>query len=1249
LTGFEIWLEYAARHKDDIEQLESPEQLPVVLQVLLSQVHRIRALKLLRRFLELGHWAVNLSLSLGIFPYVMKLLQSPEYKTLLVNIWASILKFDPSCQVDLVKDGALPHFIQPLASWGNNTNGSTNNVNGSTNTNLVEAAKQRTLSAFALAATCHKYPQGQTGCMRQNLHGHCCALLTTYAKLEQQYHQQQQQQQQQQPNRVPPEPMHTHLLSATSRMWLCLCLGNLVQKCPPAQREAFHTNMHICLLSRLQDSDSHVRAATAYALGCLLEYAPDLPPPPSPPAMSLGPQGLAPQGTMPPPTFQPGQQILVPQHHMSATTMNVPSGLTASAVLSGRLEPTMGQQQPNMGPLPTNPMWPGQPQGPPMQPQPGQPELQLQPPHMQQQQQMQPQQLQPQMQPPQLQPQMQPHHPQMQQMQMQPPQMQPRPQHQQQPLAPGPSQPGQQPTMDRLSANARGLRLEGQHIPPGAPLLHQQNNMLRPQGGGSSMPPMMGGPNGMMPRHMAGNSAAALIGSPLGGPPMASMSAPQGFFMNPIPPPEQPRRRPTIYEDRRRLELDLGVVERIIKVILADGSSVVRYEAVMALCNFVEKYMQAFLVVVEESSSWLYEEDDVPGLSMDNDEEDDESRRNSVVPIPRGVNRAVLDRFAACWRSLRLAQHKDAHPKVMEAASLLASAVHEQLLDVRMKKEMERAKRETEVGLSGIAEEGGEFERTQSEQNLLQSPDGADRPAKTHPRSDGPLHRQPGAKYPLRRTASEHGGMQPSDPQDKPRSSFLSPQTAPIPPAATEESKPHNKEYSLPRSNFYTWKKAAFKSNYDDSDDDDPEDRDPLNPVGAALAYQHRRNALVHATGRRLTDHFVGLKPKAPKKKRQYDILLDSDEEADEKNSSLKRELKLRESKLLRNTGVKMVSMLKFHSYEDILMVCDSQDGISIWDYEKGSRNLSYKNGNPKGSRMTSALWINESSTSLFFVGCDDGSARIWNGVVESNGAMSTASPTLASAFFAVPDMEAGQRGSGLICEWQQFSGSLIAGGNSKYIRCWDLASEKCASTLETDTEACVTTLTTAWDDGIDAMHGGYIGMGPDIVVAGHSDGSLKLFDIRSPNAAAQVGGRTRRHTRFTKFTEHRSWIVDTSFTSYGGQFEIISGSVAGDVRAWDLRMSNSLRTLDVQRSPMTALSVHKQIPVAATGSHAQFIKILTLDGETLQVVRFHENKSGHRIGPVSCLEFHKKKLVLAAGATNSFVSIYKPKHPSSI
>jgi regulator-associated protein of mTOR len=57
--------------------------------VLLSQVHRLRALVLLGRFLDMGPWAVDLALSVGIFPYVLKLLQttSAELRTTLVFIW----------------------------------------------------------------------------------------------------------------------------------------------------------------------------------------------------------------------------------------------------------------------------------------------------------------------------------------------------------------------------------------------------------------------------------------------------------------------------------------------------------------------------------------------------------------------------------------------------------------------------------------------------------------------------------------------------------------------------------------------------------------------------------------------------------------------------------------------------------------------------------------------------------------------------------------------------------------------------------------------------------------------------------------------------------------------------------------------------------------------------------------------------------------------------------------------------------
>ncbi|KAF6299577.1 regulatory associated protein of MTOR complex 1 [Rhinolophus ferrumequinum] len=101
LTAFQVWLTMG------VENRSPPEQLPIVLQVLLSQVHRLRALDLLGRFLDLGPWAVSLALSVGIFPYVLKLLQSSarELRPLLVFIWAKILAVDSELVV------ALSHLV----------------------------------------------------------------------------------------------------------------------------------------------------------------------------------------------------------------------------------------------------------------------------------------------------------------------------------------------------------------------------------------------------------------------------------------------------------------------------------------------------------------------------------------------------------------------------------------------------------------------------------------------------------------------------------------------------------------------------------------------------------------------------------------------------------------------------------------------------------------------------------------------------------------------------------------------------------------------------------------------------------------------------------------------------------------------------------------------------------------------------------------------------------------------------------
>ena len=176
--------------------------MPIVLQVLLSQSHRLRALILLGRFLDLGLWAVDLALSVGIFPYVLKLLQTtaPELRQILVFIWTKILALDRSCQVDLVKDdGYVLHTIFA---------------------ELERASRGRAMAAFILAVICDDHKKGQTVCMSSGLMEICLENIKEAAL---------------------PDTGSPFFLR-----WLCLCLGKLWEDNPEGQKAACSTRRTNC-------------------------------------------------------------------------------------------------------------------------------------------------------------------------------------------------------------------------------------------------------------------------------------------------------------------------------------------------------------------------------------------------------------------------------------------------------------------------------------------------------------------------------------------------------------------------------------------------------------------------------------------------------------------------------------------------------------------------------------------------------------------------------------------------------------------------------------------------------------------------------------------------------------------------------------------------------------------------------------------------------------------------------------------
>ncbi|XP_044473402.1 regulatory-associated protein of TOR 1-like [Mangifera indica] len=223
LTAFEVWLDHGSEHK------KPPEQLPIVLQVLLSQCHRFRALVLLGRFLDMGPWAVDLALSVGIFPYVLKLLQTttPELRQILVFIWTKILALDKSCQVDLVKDGGHAYFIRFLDS-------------------MEAYPEQRAMAAFVLAVIVDGHRRGQEACVGANLINVCLRHLQAST-----------------PNNAPTEPLFLQ--------WLCLCLGKLWEDFTEAQIIGLRSDAPRIYAPLLFEPQPEVRASAVFSLGTLLD------------------------------------------------------------------------------------------------------------------------------------------------------------------------------------------------------------------------------------------------------------------------------------------------------------------------------------------------------------------------------------------------------------------------------------------------------------------------------------------------------------------------------------------------------------------------------------------------------------------------------------------------------------------------------------------------------------------------------------------------------------------------------------------------------------------------------------------------------------------------------------------------------------------------------------------------------------------------------------------------------------------
>lgn len=230
LDSFELWLKLGSVYKSP------PMQLPIILQVLLSPIHRNRALNLLHRFFEMGSWAIDHALSVGIFPYLLKLLQTNivDLQDSLIYLWAKILALDSSCQLELVKEKRYWYFLKFLDT-------------------CTGSYDLRSNAAFIMSVICDRHPRGQEACLEGNLPLICIRQLSSENADE------------------------NDTQKWNMWRWICICLGKLCENNSQAIVSSAQLDIPDVLIQMVHHApDVEVRASAIYALSCFIfsEYAP---------------------------------------------------------------------------------------------------------------------------------------------------------------------------------------------------------------------------------------------------------------------------------------------------------------------------------------------------------------------------------------------------------------------------------------------------------------------------------------------------------------------------------------------------------------------------------------------------------------------------------------------------------------------------------------------------------------------------------------------------------------------------------------------------------------------------------------------------------------------------------------------------------------------------------------------------------------------------------------------------------------
>lgn len=312
--------------------------------------------------------------------------------------------------------------------------------------------------------------------------------------------------------------------------------------------------------------------------------------------------------------------------------------------------------------------------------------------------------------------------------------------------------------------------------------------------------------------------------------------------------------------------------------------------------------------------------------------------------------------------------------------------------------------------------------------------------------------------------------------------------------------------------------------------------------------------------------------------------------------------------------------ILKFAQFESYLISSDDRDNITVFDWEESRQLSKFSNGNPFGTKITDLKLLNEDDLPFLMTGSSDGIVKIYKDF------QSVDECRLVTSWRALNDLLLTPRSTGLLLEWQQSRGTLLATGDVKIIRVWDAPRELCVVDIPARSSSSITSLTS------DQVAG-------NICVSGFGDGTIRVYDRRLDPRDSMV----KLWKNVEPNGERRSWITNVHMQR-GGFRELVSGSSNGIINLWDIRADAPVLTFKGHDKTMTSIRIHEHAPIIASGS--RMVKIWSTSGD---LISSYKNNSGSNYGLqnrsqyLSSLCLHPHRMMIAASNSHEpYISVYK-------